>query len=55
VATNSSIYGIFSAVRSDRPFGLSPGGLTPGYFGHTFWDQVRASATHCPPQEPATM
>ena len=37
IATNASIYGILSAVRSDRPFGLSPGGLTSGYFGHSFW------------------
>jgi hypothetical protein len=37
VAVNASIYNIFSSVRADRPLGLSPGGLTAGYFGHSFW------------------
>ena len=37
-AVNTSIYAILSSVRTDRPFSLSPGGLTPGYNGHTFWD-----------------
>ena len=32
---NSSIYAILSSVRSDRPYGLSPGGLTAGYNGHS--------------------
>ena len=26
--------------RSDRHFPLTPGGLTDGYHGHGFWDQV---------------
>jgi hypothetical protein len=34
-AVNSSIYAILSSVRNDRPFGLSPGGLTTGYNGHS--------------------
>lgn len=37
-AVNSSLYAILSSVRTDRPFSLSPGGLTQGYNGHTFWD-----------------
>lgn len=40
LAVNSSLYAILSSVRNDRPFGLSPGGLTSGYNGHSFW--VRA-------------
>jgi len=32
-AANSSLYAILSSVRDDRPFGLSPGGLTAGYNG----------------------
>jgi len=37
---HSSIYSILTSVRSELPFGLSPGGLsTNGYEGHTFWDQ----------------
>ena len=36
----ASLYAILSAVRTDAPYGLSPGGLsTDGYKGHTFWDQ----------------
>jgi len=38
-ATNASLYAILSSVRNDRIFGISPGGLTPGYNGHQFWDQ----------------
>ena len=38
-AINSSLYSLFSSARADRPFGLSPGGLTAGYYGHTMWDQ----------------
>lgn len=34
-AVNSSLYAILSSVRNDRQFGLSPGGLTAGYNGHT--------------------
>jgi hypothetical protein len=37
-AVNTSLYAIMSSVRNDRPFGLSPGGLTAGYNGHSFWD-----------------
>ena len=37
-AVNTSLYAILSSVRSDREFGLSPGGLTAGYNGHSFWD-----------------
>ena len=37
-AANSSLYAIVSSFRVDRPFGLSPGGLTAGYNGHAFWD-----------------
>lgn len=37
-AVNTSIYAIVSSFREDRPFSLSPGGLTQGYNGHTFWD-----------------
>ena len=37
-AVNTSIYAILSSVRNDRPYGLSPGGLTSGYNGHSFWD-----------------
>jgi hypothetical protein len=40
-AANSSLYAIFSSARADRAFGLSPGGLTAGYYGHVFWDQGR--------------
>jgi hypothetical protein len=35
---NSSLYAIISSFRSDRPFGLGPGGLTGAYNGHAFWD-----------------
>lgn len=28
---NASLYSLFSSARPDRPFGLSPGGLTAGY------------------------
>ena len=38
-AVNSSLYSLYSSARPDRPFGLSPGGLTAGYYGHVFWDQ----------------
>jgi hypothetical protein len=31
-AVNSSIYAILSSIRNDRPFGISPGGLTEGKF-----------------------
>jgi len=37
-AVNSSLYAIMSSVRNDREYGLSPGGLTAGYNGHSFWD-----------------
>jgi protein-glucosylgalactosylhydroxylysine glucosidase len=37
-AVNSSMYYLYSAVRQDRKFSLSPGGLTNGYNGHVFWD-----------------
>jgi len=35
------MYYILSSIRSDWPYGLSPGGLPGGeeYMGHTFWDQ----------------
>jgi hypothetical protein len=38
-AANSSLYAILSSVRSDRPLGIGPGGLTSAYNGHMFWDQ----------------
>ena len=37
-AANTSLYAILSSIRSDRPYGISPGGLTAGYNGHAFWD-----------------
>ena len=37
-AVNMSVFSILSSVREDWPYGLSPGGLTPGYNGHSFWD-----------------
>ena len=37
-AVNTSLYAILSSVRGDRVFGLSPGGITAGYSGHSFWD-----------------
>ena len=37
-AANASLYAILSSVRNDRDYGLSPGGLTNGYNGHSFWD-----------------
>ena len=40
-AVNTSLYAILSSFRNDRPFGLSPGGLTAGYHGHSFWDTER--------------
>ena len=37
--TNSSLYWILSSIRSDWPWGLSPGSLASnGYNGHSFWD-----------------
>lgn len=40
-AVYGSMYYILSSIRSDWPYGLSPGGLSGGeeYMGHTFWDQ----------------
>lgn len=38
-AVNSSLFAILSAIRSDYPHGLSPGGFSNVYSGHTFWDQ----------------
>eukprot|EP00012_Vannella_robusta_P002130 CAMPEP_0206182492 /NCGR_PEP_ID=MMETSP0166-20121206/94_1 /ASSEMBLY_ACC=CAM_ASM_000260 /TAXON_ID=95228 /ORGANISM="Vannella robusta, Strain DIVA3 518/3/11/1/6" /LENGTH=516 /DNA_ID=CAMNT_0053597205 /DNA_START=330 /DNA_END=1880 /DNA_ORIENTATION=- len=36
---NASLYAILSNVRSDWPFGVSPGGIgTNAYNGHVFWD-----------------
>lgn len=32
-AVNASLYAILSSARSDRPYSLSPGGLTNGYHG----------------------
>lgn len=37
-ALKASQYQIFSAVREDVFFGLSPCGFTNGYNGHIFWD-----------------
>lgn len=38
-ALNTSIYSIMSSVRNDRPFSISPGGLSDNsYNSHTFWD-----------------
>ncbi|ETO15584.1 hypothetical protein RFI_21780 [Reticulomyxa filosa] len=38
--TYSSLYYIYSSIRSDWTFGLSPGGLaSDAYNGHMFWDQ----------------
>jgi len=37
---HSSLYAMLTSIRSELPFGMSPGGLsTNGYKGHTFWDQ----------------
>jgi hypothetical protein len=30
-AVNTSLYALLSSIRPDRPFSLSPGGLSPGY------------------------
>jgi protein-glucosylgalactosylhydroxylysine glucosidase len=38
VVANSSLFGIVSAIRTDRHGGISPSGLTSGYNGHKFWD-----------------
>eukprot|EP00300_Choanocystis_sp_HF-7_P008213 c15785_g1_i4.p1 GENE.c15785_g1_i4~~c15785_g1_i4.p1 ORF type:complete len:812 (+),score=182.22 c15785_g1_i4:23-2437(+) len=38
IAINASLFSILSSVRDDHPWGLSPGGLTNGYHGHSFWD-----------------
>jgi hypothetical protein len=46
LAVNSSLYAILSSVRNDRPFGLSPGGLTAGYHGH----RCELSANACAAQ-----
>ena len=43
VAVNASLYGIMSAIRADRPFGISPGGLTEGYYGE--FGEVMTSLT----------
>ena len=60
LAVNTSLYAILSSVRNDRPFGLSPGGLTAGYNGHSFWDcetcvarWVAAPCPACPPHQHA--
>ena len=34
----SSAFFLLSAIRHDWPHSLSPGGLTAGYDGHSFWD-----------------
>lgn len=39
VAANASVFALMSSVRSDWHYGLSPGGLTNGYNGHSFWGQ----------------
>ena len=38
---NSALSSLFSSVRKDWEFGISPGGLAPSdeYLGHVFWDQ----------------
>ena len=37
--TNTSLYWMFSSIRSDWPWSLSPGSLASnGYNGHAFWD-----------------
>uniref|UniRef100_A0A7S3GJ45 Glycoside hydrolase family 65 central catalytic domain-containing protein n=1 Tax=Palpitomonas bilix TaxID=652834 RepID=A0A7S3GJ45_9EUKA len=39
MAGRASLYSLFSNVRVDEPFSLSPGGIaTNMYNGHTFWD-----------------
>jgi len=39
-AANASLAAILASIRSDRPFGISPSGITSGwYYGHVFWDQ----------------
>ncbi|KAM9957648.1 hypothetical protein ACTFIW_012615 [Dictyostelium discoideum] len=36
---NSSLYYLFSSIRDDWSYGMSPGGLaSDGYNGHSFWD-----------------
>mmetsp|Transcript_6734 Transcript_6734/g.16902 ORF Transcript_6734/g.16902 Transcript_6734/m.16902 type:complete len:720 (-) Transcript_6734:341-2500(-) len=38
-SVNASYYALYSSLRSDWPYSLSPGGIaTNGYNGHTFWD-----------------
>jgi len=53
LAVNTSLYAILSSVRNDRPFGLSPGGLTAGYNGHSFWDVRLARPPPPPAKTPA--
>eukprot|EP00053_Salpingoeca_punica_P018798 m.186260 g.186260 ORF g.186260 m.186260 type:complete len:848 (+) comp17508_c0_seq1:163-2706(+) len=39
IAANTSLYYLFSSIRPDRNFSLSPGGLASNsYNGHVFWD-----------------
>ena len=54
LAVNTSLYAILSSVRNDRPFGLSPGGLTAGYNGHSFWDVRQARLPPKHPRAPST-
>lgn len=36
-AVSASLFAVLSSVRSDWSYGLSPGGLTNYYNGHSFW------------------